>query len=61
MSADDSMNRVSAKRRRKVKSEFIASSNLVTIESEMPSFGAAIPVVPIQVGALSSFLLRSQF
>ena len=49
------MNRVSAKRRRKVKSKFIAGSNLVNIESEMPSFGATILVVPTQVDASPHF------
>lgn len=53
--ANDSMNRVSAKRRRKVKSKLIAGSNLVTIESEMPSIGTALPVLPTQVGSCLQF------
>ena len=38
-----------------MKSKFIAGSTLVNVESEMPSFGAAIPVVPTQVGASPHF------
>ena len=38
-----------------MKSKFIAGSNLVDVESEMPSFGVAIPVVPTQVGASPHF------
>ena len=38
-----------------MKSKLIVGSNLVNVESEMPSIGIALPVLPTQVGACLQF------